>query len=94
MNFSIKNYSLRVWSKIIILSAPELPDTEPEKQEEVEDMAPKMFRYGPQCVIYNLSFSKLWNNCTERKNTYSKYVLGILFMKRKKQNIKHFQNGQ
>ena len=72
MNFSIKNYSLRVWSKIIILSAPELPDTEPEKQEEVEDMAPKMFRYGPQCVMYNLSFSKLWNDWPASKDRYGK----------------------
>ena len=54
INYKIKDHPFIGFGvKIIILSAPELPDTEPEKQEEVEDMAPRMFRYGPQCVLYN-----------------------------------------
>ena len=62
----------RIWSKIIILSAPEISDKSLEYQQNVEDMAPKMYRHGPKCVIYNLSFSKVWNNWNETKNTYSK----------------------
>ena len=58
---------LSVWSKVIILSAPELVDTTPERQQSVEDMAPKMFRYGDRCVLYNLSFAQVWNDWDTKK---------------------------
>ena len=28
----------------------------------MEDLAPKMYSYGDQCVLYNLSFASLWDN--------------------------------
>ena len=55
---------------MIILSAPELVDTSPEMQQAVEDMAPKMFRYGDKCVLYNLSFAQVWDDWNTTKTTY------------------------
>ena len=63
----------RVWSKVIILSVPELVDTSPEAQQAVEDMAAKMFRHGDKCILYNLSFAKLWDDWDNTKTTYLRY---------------------
>ena len=51
-----------IWSKIIILHAPALEDTSAEKQEEVDDILPKLFKDGPKCVLYNLSFAKMFDD--------------------------------
>ena len=56
MEIKFKTF-LRVWSKVIIISAPELENTSPERQQDVEDMAPKMYKNGEDCVLYLLSFS-------------------------------------
>ena len=58
----------RVWSKVIIVSAPELGDT--GTQEAVEDMAARMRTHGDKCVIYNLSFAQVWNDWDENKSKY------------------------
>jgi hypothetical protein len=65
-------HNLRVWSKIIILSAPEFTDKSPEKQEDVEDMAATMFHHGNKCVLYNLTFSSVWNDWATKKNHYGR----------------------
>ena len=64
-----------VWSKIIILCSLPLTDTSPERQEEVEDMAVKMFRHGDKCVLYNLSFCNVWKDWDSTKTDYLRHVL-------------------
>ena len=51
-----------IWSKIIILHAPALEDTSADKQEEVDDILPKIFKDGPKCVLYNCSFAKMFDD--------------------------------
>jgi len=63
-------YTKGVWSKVIILSVPELTDTFPERQMEVEDMAARVFSAGDKCVKYNLSFAQVWNDWDTKKLEY------------------------
>ena len=51
-----------IWSKIIILHAPTLRDTSAEMQEEVDEVVLKIDRVGPKCVLYNLSYARLFDN--------------------------------
>ena len=69
MEIKFKTF-LRVWSKVIIISAPELENTSPERQQDVEDMAPKMYKHGEECVLYLLSFAQVWNDWDESKTKY------------------------
>lgn len=57
---------------MIILSVPELTDTSPERQMEVEDMAARVFSAGDKCVMYNLSFAQVWNDWDTKKLEYQK----------------------
>ena len=54
------------------VSFPELADTSPESQQRVEDMAAKIYSHGDKCVIYNLSFAKIWNDWDKTKANYLK----------------------
>ena len=53
-----------------MLHAPQLENTSADKQEEVDDMLPKIDRDGPKCVMYNLSFARMFDVWeTNRKDT-------------------------
>jgi hypothetical protein len=55
-----------------MLHAPSLSDTSAEKQEDVDDILLVMNREGPKCVLYNLSFARMfddWHGSTEKLNS-------------------------
>jgi hypothetical protein len=45
-----------------MLHAPSLSDTSAEIQEDVDDILLVMNREGPKCVLYNLSFTRMFDN--------------------------------
>ena len=54
----------------MIVSAPELANTTPDRQAEVEDMAVAMINNGPKCVLYNLSFAQVWDEWDNKKTEF------------------------
>ena len=60
----------RIWSKLIMISAPRLPD-DIDAQAAVEDLAPQMNKYCPDCVLYNLSFCSVFDNWEASKMKYT-----------------------
>ena len=53
-----------------MISAPRLPD-DIDAQAAVEDLAPQMNKYGPDCVLYNLSFCFVFDNWEASKMKYT-----------------------
>ena len=62
----------RIWSKLIMISAPQLPEDSTDAQGAVEDLKPKMNKFGPECVLYLLSFCFVFDKW---KTTREKYTL-------------------
>ena len=69
MTTTMGNNIFRTWSKSVILHAPTLRDTSVDMQEEVDDILPQLNRDGPKCVIYNLSFSRLFNKWASKEDS-------------------------
>ena len=47
---------------MVLFHAPKLLDTSADMQDEVDDILTKINREGAMCVLYNLSFAKLFDN--------------------------------
>ena len=47
---------------MVILHAPQLLDTSADMQDEVDEILTRINREGAECVLYNLSFAKLFDN--------------------------------
>ena len=60
----------RIWSKIIILHAPALGDTSPDKQDEVDEILTKIHRDSGKGVLYNLSFAKLFDDWDVKRKDF------------------------
>ena len=46
----------RTYSKLVLIAAPPLPAESSQARAAVEDLRPKMNKFGPDCVLYDLSF--------------------------------------
>ena len=62
-----------------MISAPRLPD-DIDAQAAVEDLAPQMNKYGPDCVLYNLSFCSVFDNWEASKMKYTEWVLNLKYV--------------
>jgi hypothetical protein len=62
----------RIWSKLIMISAPQLPEDSSDAQGAVEDLKPKMNKFGPECVLYLLSFCSVFDTWESTKDKYTK----------------------
>ena len=60
----------RIWSKLIMISAPPLAE-DTDAQAAVEDLKPKMNKFGSQCVLYLLSFYSVFDNWESSKQKYT-----------------------
>ena len=57
----------------VILHAPTLGDTSPQKQDEIDDILCDIYRKGPDCFLYLLKTAKLFDNWGEvRKSMLEK----------------------
>ena len=68
MEIKFKTF-LRVWSS----HHHQHPGTREhlsQRQQDAEDMAPKMYKHGEECVLYLLSFAQVWNDWDESKTKY------------------------
>ena len=59
----------RILSKLIMVSAPRLTGNS-EAQAAVEDLKPKMNKYGPQCFLYLLSFVSVFDQWEANRLRY------------------------
>ena len=53
-----------------MISAPVLSSPNSDNQAAVEDLKPKMNKFGPQCLLYHLSFCSVFDNWEGTKNVY------------------------
>ena len=63
--------SFSIWSKLIMISAPQLSSQNSEAQAAVEDLKPKMNKFGSQCLLYHLSFCSVFDNWENTKLKYT-----------------------
>ena len=67
---SLTQLYLRVWSKLVMVSAPRLP-ADSDAQTAVEDLKPKMNKYGPDCLLYLLSFISVFADWESAKKRFT-----------------------
>ena len=54
-----------------MISAPPLSEENTDAQAAVEDLKPRMIKYGPQCVLYHLSFCSVFDNWEGSKGKFT-----------------------
>ena len=52
-----------------MISAPRLPENS-DAQSAVEDLKPKMNKFGPECVLYLLSFVSVFDKWETEKERF------------------------
>jgi hypothetical protein len=60
-----------------MIYAPQQPENSTEAQCTVEDLKPKMNKFGPKCVLFPLSFCSVFDTWEPTKDKYTLYMFEI-----------------